>query len=97
MKSGRIIYLLIIGFVFMYLFYSMMRFNDGSAGRQVDSIQRIVDKALVQCYALEGSYPTSIDRVVEYGVILDRERFIFHYEWFGSNMKPSVMVLERMR
>ena len=97
MKSGRIIYLLIIGFVFMYLFYSMMRFNDDSAARQADSIQKIVDKALVQCYALEGSYPSAIDRIADYGVVLDREKFIFHYEWFGGNIKPSVMVLERMR
>jgi hypothetical protein len=46
-------------------------------------------------YALEGSYPASIDHVESYGVILDRKRYFFFYEWFGSNMKPSVMVFEK--
>ncbi|MDR1664457.1 MAG: hypothetical protein LBR83_06025 [Clostridiales bacterium] len=93
MKSGRIFFILVIGFVFMYLMYGMMQFGDGSEGRNVESIARIIDKALVQCYALEGSYPTDIAHVADYGVIFDDDKYIYHYEYSGGNLKPTVMVL----
>ena len=95
MKSGRAIYVIIIGFVFLYIIYAMVKYDDGSASRQADSVRKIIDKALVQCYALEGSYPLDIDHIEGYGVILDYKKFYFYYEWFGSNMKPQVMVLEK--
>ena len=95
MKNGRVIYVAVIGFVFLYIIYAMMRYDDDSASRQAESVRKIIDKALIQCYALEGSYPLNLDQVEGYGVVLDNKRFFFYYEWFGSNMKPQVMVLEK--
>jgi hypothetical protein len=95
MKNGRLIYIAVIGFVFMYLMYAMAQYSGQSGERQADSIRRIIDKALVQCYALEGGYPADIDRVSQYGVVLDRSKYIFHYEWFGSNLRPKVLVMEK--
>jgi hypothetical protein len=87
----------LIGFVFVYIIYSMVTFNDESAGRQVESVQRILDRALVQVYALEGAFPTAIEHLENYGIILDTSRYIYFYEWYASNMKPTVIVLEAMR
>jgi len=95
MKNGRVIYIIILGAVFFYLIFAMMRFGDGNSGRHADSVRLIIDKALVQAYALEGSYPAEIEHITQYGVILDRSRFFYYYEWFGSNIRPMVMVIER--
>ena len=73
----------------------MAQFGDGNSGRQADSIKRIIDRALVQCYALEGIYPSELDYVENYGVILDRDRYIYHYEYMTSNLRPLVMVFDR--
>ncbi|MCL2707927.1 MAG: hypothetical protein FWF03_02295 [Defluviitaleaceae bacterium] len=94
MKIGRVVYIAVIGFVFLYLIYAMARFGDQNAGRRVDSVQRIVEKALVQCYALEGSYPFELEQVEHYGVILDYNKYIFHYEWIAPNVKPIITVFE---
>ena len=51
-------------------------------------------RAAVECYALEGSYPRSVDYLAEhYGVDLDENRFIVHYEYIASNLMPEITVL----
>ncbi len=51
-------------------------------------------RAAVTCYALEGAYPTDVDHLYEiYGVSVDRERFIVHYEYVAANLAPDITVL----
>jgi hypothetical protein len=93
--AAKIIMALIIGVVFFYTIFSMIRFGDGHTERSAGGIKEIIDRALVQCYALEGMYPTSLEYITRYGVILDEDRYIYHYEWYGSNLHPNVIVVER--
>jgi hypothetical protein len=95
MKKGRIIFILLIGFLFIYIIYAMVGYSEGTTGRQAEGIQQIINKALVQCYALEGYYPATLDYIENYGVIFDPDKYIYFYEWFGANIKPNIIVLER--
>ena len=55
--------------------------------------ERAIIKASVQAYALEGRYPTGIKYLEEnYGLTLDRNKYVYHYESIGANMMPIVMV-----
>ena len=57
-----------------------------------DSIRR----AVITAYALEGRYPAAIEHIENnFGVFIDRERFIVHYTVFGSNMMPNIVVISR--
>lgn len=57
--------------------------------------QAVVDAA-VQCYAVEGKYPESLDKLEEeYGVQINHARFIVTYEVFASNQLPDITVLEK--
>ena len=57
--------------------------------------QAVVDAA-VQCYAVEGKYPESLDVLEEeYGVQINHTRFIVTYDVFASNQLPDVTVLEK--
>ena len=61
-------------------------------GRRVleDSIRR----AVVINYAIEGTYPASIDYLTEkYGIHID-ERYLVHYSIFASNIMPDIAVIE---
>lgn len=70
-------------------------------GRDLDSasaqaLRQAVLQAAVQCYAVEGSYPASLDYLEEnYGLLVNHDRFIVTYEAFASNLMPQVNVLER--
>jgi len=71
-------------------------YRENRRSREVDDIQTAVMHTLVQCYALEGSYPPDLDYLKEhYGLILDRTRYIFHYDIIGANVMPVVHVLPR--
>jgi hypothetical protein len=60
------------------------------------TMEASIEKALIHCYAIEGSYPPSIDYLVEfYGVHLEEDRYIYHYEFIGSNIRPVVKVFEK--
>nr|WP_317399757.1 hypothetical protein [uncultured Gemmiger sp.] len=57
--------------------------------------QTVIDAA-VQCYAVEGQYPESLDVLEqEYGVQINHARFIVTYDVFASNQLPDVTVLEK--
>lgn len=57
--------------------------------------QAVVDAA-VQCYAVEGKYPESLDVLEnEYGVQINHARFIVTYDVYASNQLPDITVLEK--
>ena len=58
-------------------------------------LEESVTRAVVQCYAVEGSYPESITHIEKhYGVHIDRTRYAVHYDIFASNILPDITVLE---
>ena len=57
-----------------------------------------IRRAAVQCYALEGIYPTNIDYLIEhYGIRPDTGRFVVHYQFVADNLLPDIMVLPIIR
>lgn len=55
--------------------------------------ENAIIKSAVQCYALEGQYPTGLAYLEEnYGLTLNREKYVYHYESIGANMVPVVKV-----
>lgn len=51
-------------------------------------------RAAVQCYALEGAYPPSLDYLAaHYGVEIDESRYFVDYQYIASNLMPDITVL----
>ena len=66
----------------------------GKAGQQgEESLRRAVTRASVQCYAIEGRYPPSVEYLEEnYGVRIDRDRYNVFYNGFASNVMPEIVI-----
>lgn len=66
----------------------------GKAGKKgEDSLRRAVTRASVQCYAIEGRYPPSVEYLEEnYGVTIDRDRYNVFYNGFASNVMPEIII-----
>lgn len=63
-------------------------------GETLTLAQRSLQRAAVECYALEGAYPTDVDYLAErYGVSVDARQFIVHYEFIASNLMPEITVI----
>jgi len=91
---SRLIVAVITAFIFFYLIYAMADFGGKNDARSADNVEKIIYKALAQCYALEGGYPADIYYVEKYGVIFDDSRYYYYYEPMdASNMEPLVKVL----
>ncbi|MDD2954827.1 MAG: hypothetical protein PHD67_00775 [Oscillospiraceae bacterium] len=72
----------------------------GISGRtsqeQEDILRNAVKRAAVQCYAIEGAYPSGVDYLEEhYGLVVDHEKYEVFYSTFGSNIMPDVDVFRK--
>ena len=57
---------------------------------------RFIRRAAVQCYALEGAYPPSLDYLkTYYGVTVDEDRCFVDYQYVAANLMPDITVLPR--
>lgn len=64
--------------------------------QQKISLENAIRKDMVQCYAMEGHYPESLEYLEEhYGLTWDKDHFLVAYEVLGTNMMPDVTVIER--
>ena len=58
-------------------------------------LKNAVQRATVQCYAIEGMYPPDSAYLEKnYGVIVDHKKYIVHYEVFASNIMPDITILD---
>lgn len=61
-----------------------------------DAIRDTVIRCAVECYAVEGAYPDSLQYLEDhYGLTVNHRDFIVTYEVFASNQLPDVQVLVR--
>lgn len=51
-------------------------------------------RAAVQCYAIEGRYPTTLDYLQShYGAAPDPEKYTVYYTYYAPNLMPDITVL----
>ena len=69
---------------------------ENSRAEQLRIAEDTLRRAVVSCYALEGRYPPDIQYLRQaYGLQLNEEKYIVHYEIFAENIMPEITVLER--
>lgn len=55
-----------------------------------------LNRAVIECYALEGAYPPDLEYIeTHYGIRVDNEQFIVHYDSFADNIMPNIVVIEK--
>lgn len=60
------------------------------------AIREAVIRSAVQCYAVEGVYPPSLEHLERnYGLRVNHEDYVIFYNVFASNQLPDVQVLVR--
>jgi len=86
-------------FLLMLVAALVTGFRDAGAVQAAEAKRTLEDslrRAALSCYAIEGSYPDTLDYLTEnYRVYVDEERFAVIYEVFASNIMPTITVLER--
>lgn len=69
-----------------------------TASQQARAAETAMRRAAVQCYAVEGRYPESLEYIVEnYGFTADNDRLVYHYKVYAANLLPEMRVFLRER
>ncbi len=94
---AMLLLLLMVAALVIYMVLPINNFAASSLERQSGAIERAITTAVLQCYALEGSYPPDLQYVSDhYGVILDYDNYYYQYEIFASNIRPSISVTPKL-
>lgn len=60
---------------------------------QQNALSEAIRRACVQCYAIEGRYPPSVEYLEEhYGISIDRSRYYVFYDGWASNIMPDITI-----
>ena len=90
-KAVAFIVVVVVLLILIYRAFSSL--SETQMEKQIEITQDAIIKAAVQCYALESRYPTGLKYLEDnYGLTLDKERYVYHYRTIGSNMVPEVKV-----
>ncbi|MBQ4649581.1 MAG: hypothetical protein IJB73_02645 [Firmicutes bacterium] len=94
--AGRIMMPAVIVLVLVFFLGAVSNLDEGRQEQALIQLEEALRRASAACYAAEGIYPPDLDYLEEhYGVIIDEERYIVHYEVQGSNLMPDITVLEK--
>ena len=87
--------LCLFGLVLVVLFAGISSVSSDNDRRQRESLENALYRSITYCYAVEGSYPESLDYIREnYGITYDEDRFFVDYRPLGSNIYPDVTIID---
>ena len=68
--------------------------KERTGSREEETLKKAVTRASVQCYAIEGRYPPSVEYLEEnYGVQINRKKYNVFYDGFASNVMPEINII----
>ena len=84
--------LLIGGFLYLFLI-GTQGIASKTESEQLNVLNQAIRRATIQCYAIEGRYPPSVEYLEEhYGISIDREKYYVFYDGWASNIMPDITV-----
>lgn len=70
------------------------RFSGQADQRGAETLRNSLYRACVQCYAIEGRYPPSVEYLEDnYGIQINRDCYHVFYNGFASNVMPEITVM----
>ena len=94
MVKGYLISAAVFGIAIGMFLNGVLAMSDRMDRGGAETLRSAIARASVQCYAIEGRYPPSVQYLEEnYGIRIDRERFHVFYEGFASNIMPDITVI----
>lgn len=87
-----LLFLLITG-VFYFGIQSLSTTADHA---ELQTLTDAIQRNVVLCYTLEGSYPESLAYLKEhYGLRYDEDKYFVAYEVLGENIMPDITIIRR--
>lgn len=100
MKKGSyievIVGLIISVVIVIIIIMAIDRADRSMYEEDINRINKSINMAAINCYSIEGSYPDSLDYLIDnYGLIIDSDKYNVFYEVQASNISPTVRVTRK--
>ena len=96
MIDVKYLYTMLSVTLLLILFVSASSFYGQSKEVRIKNAAALIKEASNQCYVLEGRYPENIDYLARhYGVVLEREKYIYQYRSYAPDIMPYIEVKYR--
>jgi len=80
--------------IVMMVVIGINRTDEATSAEGKRILEESLQRAVVISYAIEGRYPSSIEVIEEnFGIHIDKTKFIVHYTIFASNIFPTITVI----
>ena len=77
------------------ILYGLQQTEKSSSAEGLRILEDSIRRAVITAYAVEGRFPGSISHIeTNYGIFIDRTRYVVHYRPFAANMMPEIAVFE---
>ena len=94
MRSLLMPTLLFLGLI-CFFYFGATQTQTAADQESLKYLENAVNRATIQCYAIEGMYPPDLAYLEEnYGILVDHNKYIVHYVVFASNILPEITILD---
>lgn len=95
-RRSRIVVAVVCALLCALLAWVLVVSADVSRRQATASVRDSITAAALQCAAIEGSYPSSLEHLERaYGLVINHDDYVINYEWLADNVPPSVTVVPR--
>lgn len=93
---GLIFSLALFACIIAAVVFSASAAGKSSSQEGLAAVRQSLTRAVVECYALEGAYPPSLEYIEEYyGITVNEAKYFVNYSLAGENMMPTITVLPK--
>ena len=80
--------------VMVMIVFGLRQTEESSSAEGLRILEDSLRRAVVMNYAIEGRYPESVEHIERnFGIYIDRTRYVVHYRIFAPNIFPEIMVI----
>lgn len=88
--------LLVFAAVFLLFYLAVSSVSKRTSEEELQTLKTAITRDITHCYAVEGTYPQSLDYLKEnYGLTYDEDRYFVDYQPLGMNIMPDVTIIKR--
>lgn len=92
----RIVSLTIFALIVVFFLMAVEYSGRSTIEKQQESLENAISRDIVQCYAIEGMYPPSLEYMEQhYGLTYDKNTFFVDYQPIAANLYPDYTVILR--
>lgn len=89
-----IISIVVFLLIFLCFWLAVNSASSKTLDEEKETLSAAVSRSVTHCYAIEGSYPESLDYLKDnYGLTYNEDQFFIDYQPLGADIMPDITII----